>query len=138
MPATGPTDADPVAYLSSVSAERRRRDGLAMLALMRDVTGLPGVMWGPSMVGFGTYTYHYASGRAGEWFVVGFSPRSNALTVYGIHHDETYGRPADLSKLGPHTTGKGCVYIADLSKVDQAELTRLVRDAWDARESLNT
>jgi hypothetical protein len=104
-----------------------------MLALMQDVTGESAVMWGPSMVGFGTYSYAYASGRTGEWFVVGFAPRATALTIYGIHHDDAYGVPADLSKLGPHTTGKGCVYIKDLSLVDHGELTRLVRDTWAGR-----
>jgi hypothetical protein len=134
MPATAPTDADPRAYLDTVPNERRRRDSLAMLALMQDVTGEPGVMWGPSMVGFGSYGYTYATGRTGDWFVVGFAPRGAALTIYGIHHDSAYGTPADLTKLGPHTTGKGCVYIKDLSLVDQAELTRLVREAWDGRD----
>jgi hypothetical protein len=135
MPTT-PTDADPRAYLEAVASPRRRADSLAVLELMADVTGAPAVMWGPSMVGFGSYSYSYASGRTGEWFVLGFSPRASALTLYGIHHDETYGRPADLTKLGPHTTGKGCVYIKDLTLVDMEELRRLVREAWDARTSL--
>lgn len=138
MPATAPTDADPRAYLDTVPNERRRRDGLAMLDLMQDVTGEPAVMWGAGMVGFGTYHYTYASGREGDWFVVGFAPRAAALTLYGIHHDDAYGVPADLSRLGPHTTGKGCVYIKDLSLVDCDELTRLVRDAWDARDTAAT
>jgi hypothetical protein len=132
---TQPTDADPRAYLESVPNERRRRDALALLDLMQDVTSAPAVMWGPSMVGFGSYHYTYASGRDGDWFVVGFSPRAAALTVYGIHHDSAYGQPADLGRLGPHTTGKGCVYIKDLSLVDRDELVRLVRDAWDARDT---
>ena len=135
MPATAPTDADPRAYLESVPNERRRRDALALLELMQDVTGERPVMWGPSMVGFGSYHYRYATGTKSDWFVVGFAPRSSALTVYGIHHDEAYGRPADLTRLGPHTTGKGCVYIKDLSRIDADELTRLVREAWDGRQA---
>jgi hypothetical protein len=135
MPTTAPTDADPRAYLDTVPNERRRRDALELLQVMQDVTQTPAVMWGPSMVGFGSYSYTYASGREGEWFVVGFAPRSNALTIYGIHHDDAYGVPADLAKLGPHTTGKGCVYIKDLSLVDRDELTRLVREAWDGRDT---
>ncbi|MEO5919969.1 MAG: DUF1801 domain-containing protein, partial [Pseudolysinimonas sp.] len=113
----------------------RRRDALAMLELMQQVTTAPGTMWGPSMVGFGSYHYTYASGREGDWFVVGFAPRSSALTIYGIHHDDAYGAPADLARLGPHTTGKGCVYIKDLSLVDRDELVRLVREAWEKRET---
>jgi hypothetical protein len=133
MATTAPTDADPRAYLDSVPNERRRRDSLELLQIMQDATGQPAVMWGPSMVGFGSYHYTYATGREGDWFVLGFSPRSAALTVYGIHHDEAYGRPADLSRLGPHTTGKGCVYIKDLSLVDHDELQRLVGEAWAGR-----
>jgi hypothetical protein len=136
MATTAPTNADARAYLASVTNPRRRRDALALLDLMADVTGEPAVMWGGSMVGFGSYSYRYASGRAGDWFVVGFAPRAAALTVYGIHHDDAYGVAADLARLGPHTTGKGCVYIKDLSLVDQAELTRLVRDAWAARATV--
>jgi hypothetical protein len=133
MPATAPTDADPRAYLATVPHERRRRDALALLELMQDVTAETPVMWGPSMVGFGTYHYTYKSGREGDWFVLGFSPRSAALTLYGIHHDDAYGVPADLANLGPHTTGKGCVYIKDLSLVNHDELTRLIREAWAGR-----
>jgi hypothetical protein len=132
---TQPTDADPRAYLESVPNERRRRDSIAMLELMQDVTATPAVMWGPGMVGFGSYHYTYASGREGDWFVIGFAPRSAALTLYGVHHDVAYGVPADLSNLGPHTTGKGCIYIKDLSLVDHDELTRLVREAWAGRAS---
>jgi len=135
MATTAPTDADVPAYLGSVRNPRRRRDSLALLQLMQDATGAPAVMWGPSMVGFGTYHYTYATGREGDWFVLGFAPRVAALTIYGIHHDAAYGAPADLSKLGPHTTGKGCVYIKDLSLVDHDELLRLVRDAWAARDT---
>jgi Domain of unknown function (DU1801) len=135
MPVTQPTDANARAYLDSVPNERRRRDALALLELMQDVTAEPAVMWGPSMVGFGSYHYTYKSGREGDWFVVGFSPRSNALTIYGIHHDDAYGVPADLGNLGPHTTGKGCVYITDLSLVNRDELTRLLRDAWNGRDT---
>ena len=136
MATTAPTDADARAYVDSVPNDRRRRDALDLLTLMQDVTGEPAVMWGPSMVGFGTYHYTYATGREGDWFVVGFAPRAAALTIYGIHHDEAYGAPADLSRLGPHTTGKGCVYIKDLSLVDRDELERLVREAWSARDAL--
>jgi len=134
-PQTQPTDSDPRAYLEAVPNERRRRDSLALLELMQDVTGEHPVMWGPSMVGFGSYHYTYASGRQGDWFVVGFAPRAAALTLYGIHHDDAYGVPADLGKLGPHTTGKGCVYITDLSLVNHGELTRLVREAWAGRDT---
>jgi hypothetical protein len=85
-------------------------------------------MWGPSIVGFGSRPYTNTTGT-NEWFVVGFAPRKNATTIYGIH--DGYG-PADplLEKLGPHTTGKGCVYIKRLSDIDETVLERLTRNAW--------
>src|SRR5690606_27323054 len=93
------------------------------------VTGQPAVMWGPSMVGFGSYRYQ---GRAssGDRFVVGFSPRKAALTIYGVYNG--YG-PADplFEQLGPHTTGKGCLYLKRLDAVDPEVLERLVREAWE-------
>jgi len=85
-------------------------------------------MWGPSIVGFGSHQYTNTTGT-NDWFVVGFSPRKNAITFYGIY--DAYG-PADplLDELGPHTTGKGCLYIKRLSDVDEDVLERMVRHAW--------
>lgn len=126
---TQPTDADVTAFLDAVPDARRRAEGHAVRALMERVTGQPAVMWGPSMVGFGSYRYQ---GRAssGDWFVVGFSPRKAALTIYGVY--DGYG-PADplFEQLGPHTTGKGCLYVKRLDAVDPEVLERLVRQAWE-------
>lgn len=126
---TQPTDADVTAFLDAVPDARRRAEGHAVRALMERVTGQPAVMWGPSMVGFGSYRYQ---GRAssGDWFVVGFSPRKAALTIYGVY--DGYG-PADplFEQLGPHTTGKGCLYVKRLDAVDPEVLERLVREAWE-------
>ena len=126
---TQPTDADVTAFLDAVPDARRRAEGHAVRALMERVTGQPAVMWGPSMVGFGSSRYQ---GRAssGEWFVVGFSPRKAALTIYGVY--DGYG-PADplFEQLGPHTTGKGCLYLKRLDAVDPEVLERLVRQAWE-------
>jgi hypothetical protein len=87
-------------------------------------------MWGPSIVGFGSQPYTNTSGT-NDWFVVGFSPRKNAITLYGIY--DGYG-PADplLDERGPHTTGKGCLYIKRLSDVNERVLERMVRQAWNA------
>jgi hypothetical protein len=96
---------------------------------MERVTGAPATMWGPSMVGFGTQPYTNTTGT-NDWFVVGFAPRKNALTLYGIH--DGYGPPDPaLADLGPHTTGKGCLYIKRLSDVDRDMLERMVRHAWE-------
>jgi len=83
---TQPTDADVAAFLDAVPDARRRAEGHAVRELMERVTGEKAVMWGPSMVGFGSYAYQGAA-SSGEWFVVGFSPRKTALTLYGIYDD---------------------------------------------------
>jgi hypothetical protein len=112
-----------------VPDERRRVDGHAVRALMQRVTSAPATMWGPSIVGFGAQSYTNTTGT-NDWFVVGFSPRTRALTLYGIH--DGYG-PADplLGELGPHTTGKGCLYVRRLDEIDQRVLERMVRNAWE-------
>jgi hypothetical protein len=126
---TQPTDADVTAFLDAVPDARRREEGHRIRALMQRVTGQPGTMWGPTMVGFGSMRYQGAS-SSGEWFVVGFSPRKAALTIYGVY--DGYG-PADplFDGLGPHTTGKGCLYLKRLDAVDAEVLERLVRQAWE-------
>jgi hypothetical protein len=125
---TRPTGADVTTFLDAVPDERRRAEGHAARALFERVTGVAATMWGPSMVGFGSQEYTNTSGTH-EWFVVGFSPRKAALTIYGIHYG--YGPPDPLlQQLGPHTTGKGCVYVKRLDQVDHDVLEALVRQAW--------
>ena len=85
-------------------------------------------MWGPSIVGFGEVGYTNSTGT-NDWFVVGFSPRKSATTVYGIH--DGYGPPDPLlATLGPHSTGKSCVYLKHLDQVDLQVLEDLIRNAW--------
>ena len=126
---TRPTGGDVTVFLDSVPDERRRAEGHALRALFERVTGEPAVMWGPSMVGFGSRPYTNTVGT-NEWFVVGFSPRKAAMTIYGIHDGYVAPDPL-LEALGPHTTGKSCVYVKRLDRVDQNVLERLVRKAWD-------
>ena len=111
-PTTKPTGEDVTAFLDSVKDDRRREEGHEVRKVFERVTGASAEMWGPSMVGFGSMTYTNTTGTH-DWFVVGFSPRKTALTLYGIV--DGYG-PADplLDELGPHTTGKGCLYIKRL------------------------
>lgn len=125
---TRPTGADVTAFLDAVPAERRRAEGHAVRALMERVTGAPATMWGPSMVGFGAQPYTNTTGT-NEWFVVGFSPRKAAMTIYGVH--DGYADEPDplLEALGPHTTGKGCLYVKRLDDVDEGVLEQLVRNA---------
>lgn len=125
---TRPTSSDVAAFLAAVPDERRRADAIAVNELMSGVTGTPPVLWGSSMVGFGWQTYRYDSGRGGERFAVGFSPRKAALVLYGLTLD---GSNADLlARLGPHTTGKSCVYVKRLADLDREVLTDLVRHSF--------
>ncbi|MDQ4138457.1 MAG: DUF1801 domain-containing protein [Actinomycetota bacterium] len=133
---TQPTDADVDAFLDSVPDERRRAEGHAIRRLMERVTGEPAVMWGPSMVGFGNERYESPkTKRSGNWFVVGFSPRKAALTLYGLY--SAYDEQPDplVSELGPHTTGKGCIYVKRLDAVREDVLERLIRQRWEKATS---
>ncbi len=115
-------------FLSSVDDPRRAEDARTAVELMRRVTGQEPTMWGPSMIGFGSFHYRYASGHEGDTFVVGLSPRKAALTVYGVY-DANRPDPR-FEALGPHTTGKGCLYVKDLAKLDADVFEQLVADAW--------
>ena len=131
---TQPTDADVTGFLATVEHEQRRTDAERALTLMQDVTGEQPRMWGPSMVGFGVCPYTTADGKQHEWFVIGLAPRKASLTLYGL---TAYGSNQDLlGRLGPHTTGKGCVYLKRLDDVDQEVLRALVQRAWDERDEV--
>ncbi len=118
---TGASVAD---FLNGVPGEKKRQDSFAILALMRDVTGEEPAMWGPSIVGFGSYRYKYASGREGEWPLVGFSPRKRNLALYIMSGFDDY--EALLARLGKYRTGKSCLYINKLEDVDLTTLRELV------------
>ncbi len=126
---TVPTAQSPAEFLAAVEGAQRRRDGERLLALMAEVTGAIPLMWGTSMVGFGTYRYCYPSGRRGEFFRVGFSPRKSALSLYGLKDDER--AEAMLADLGPHTAGVGCVYVKSVDSVDESVLRALVRRGFE-------
>jgi len=127
---TLPTDADVSAFVAAVKSPVRRRDAETLLEIMGRVTGLPPVMWGPSIIGFGEYRIRYASGREGVMAAAGFSPRSTSSTVYLADGCE---RHADLlAGLGPHTTGASCLYLKDLSTVDLAVLEELIAASYAA------
>jgi hypothetical protein len=124
---TKPTSFSVAAFLDACTDEDRRADAKALAKLMQKITGNPPSMWGPSIVGFGSYHYTYESGRAGDMPIVGFSPRKAANVLYG-----TIGFGGDealLAKLGKHTTGKGCLYIKKLADVDMKVLETLVEKA---------
>ena len=126
---TQPTPVDPADFVEGLPKPSQREDGRALLELMSEVSSEPPVMWGTTMVGFGTYHYRYSSGHEGDSFRIGFSPRSSALVLYG-------GNPPELAdvldRLGPHTTGKSCIYLKRVSDVDPVVLRELVERLWAA------
>ncbi|NPE30541.1 DUF1801 domain-containing protein [Methanococcoides sp. SA1] len=119
-------------FINSVEDEKKRTDSLAIMDLMQEVTGEEPAMWGNSIVGFGSYTYKYASGRTGDWMLVGFSPRKQNLTLYIMPGFEQY---ADLlSKLGKYKLGKSCLYIKKLEDVDLDVVQKLVKQSGEYRK----
>lgn len=126
---TPPTEAGAEDFIASLPWPRRVEDGRALLELFAAATGDPPVMWGPSMIGCGRLHYRYATGREGDTFRVGFSPRRAALSLYGLQghpHSEQL-----LSRLGKHRLGKGCVYVTTLDDIRTEVLRDLIRHAWD-------
>jgi hypothetical protein len=114
------------AFLDAVPDPVRRADGKALADLMARVTGEAPAMWGPSIVGFGSYHYKYDSGHAGTMCRIGFSPRKAELVLYVL--DGNGDQTAELARLGKHRTGKGCLYIKKLADVEMAVLEGLVRE----------
>ena len=111
-------------FMAAVENRRRREDGLVLLGMMRDVTGLEPEMWGPSIIGFGSYHYKYESGREGDMPLIGFSPRKSSLSLYIMSGFDEYEEM--LGKLGKHRTGASCLYINKLADVDVGVLRELV------------
>ncbi|MEU8192370.1 DUF1801 domain-containing protein [Microbispora amethystogenes] len=136
QPVTVPTDVSVDDFLAAVPDERRRADAERLRTILREVTGEPAVMWGPSIVGFGSYRYTYESGRTGDSPLAAFSPRRQQLVVYLAGGFE--GRHASvLARLGPHKTGKGCLYLKRLDEVDESALRELIDHTVRARKGVD-
>ena len=121
---TKPTDASVAGFLDTVEGEQRRADCDVLMAMMGRVTGEPAVLWGPSIIGFGSYHYRYDSGREGDMPVAAFSPRKGEFSVYLT--PDSPGQAELLSRLGKHRMGKSCLYIRKLADVDLAVLEQLI------------
>ena len=126
---TKPNDQSVIEFLDKISDEKKRKDSYAVLELMQQVTNMEPKMWGDSMVGFGNYHYIYESGREGDWFLTGFSPRKQNLTLYIMSGFDQYD--ILLQKLGKFTTGKACLYIKKIEDIDLSLLRELVRQSVD-------
>ncbi len=124
---TKPSDKDIVAFLNSIENEQRRSDCFAVLKLMSEITKEEPKMWGETIVGFGVYHYKYASGREGDWFLTGFSPRKQNLTIYIISGFNEYEEL--MNRLGKFKTGSSCLYIKKLADIDLKVLTTLIKNS---------
>ncbi|HOX24357.1 MAG TPA: DUF1801 domain-containing protein [Candidatus Krumholzibacteria bacterium] len=124
---TRPGDGDVESFLAGVPGDSRREDCRAVLAIMQRITGQPPVLWGGSIVGFGRYRYRYASGREGDWFLTGFSPRKNDLTLYIMTGFAAYDEL--LAGLGKFRTGKACLYVKRLADLHLPTLERLIEQS---------
>lgn len=121
---TKKNDKDPREFIASVENEKRQADSLVVMELMEKITGEKGTMWGPSIVGFGSYHYKYTSGREGDWMIAGFSPRKQALTIYIMSGFDRYEEL--MNRLGKYKTGKSCLYINKLEDVNMSILEELI------------
>jgi hypothetical protein len=122
---TRPTDVSVEAFLESVEHPTRKADGFKLLEIMKEVTREKPVMWGTSIIGFGTFHNRYASGREIDWMKVGFSPRKRSLTVYLTPGLEEINSLREA--LGKHRVGKGCLYINKLADVDTDVLKKIIK-----------
>ena len=121
---TQATSADVTAFIDGVADETQRADAHVIAAMMARLSGEPPKMWGPSIIGFGSYHYKYDSGREGDSLRIGFSPRKGQTVLYLI--DGYAGKEAQLARLGKHKLGKSCLYIKRLSDVDMVVLEEMV------------
>ena len=124
---TQPTKESVTSFIAAIEDKERRADVRKVAAMMRKATGKKAQMWGPSIVGYGTYHYKYASGREGDFMITGFSPRKQALSVYILPGFENFA--ALMSELGKYKTGKSCLYIKRLADVDEDVLERLISES---------
>jgi len=127
---TVPTDASVDEFIATIDNSRRRADALTALEIFKEVTGLSPVMWGPSIIGFGSYHYKYDSGREGDMPAAGFSPRKANTTFY--IGDEFDDAEALLAKLGKHKKSVACLYINKLDDVDLDVLREIIARQYAA------
>lgn len=116
-------------FINAVEAEQKRKDAFEILEMMRQLTKEKPKMWGSSIIGFGDVRYKYASGREGDWFKVGFSPRKANISLYLMGCDISKA-DSILGRLGKYKTGKGCLYINKLIDIDKEVLKELIKEGY--------
>ena len=123
-PKTRPTKVNPKNFLNTIKDEQKRKDCLEVIKIMQRATGEKPVMWGPSIIGFGSQKQKYASGRELDWPKAAFSPRKQELVLYVLNNPKAQ-KPL-LKKLGKHKTGKICLYVKKLEDVDKNVLQKII------------
>jgi len=124
---TKPTQRSVKDFIDAIEDEQLRKDCRTVSRIMKRITKANPKMWGPGIVGFGSYHYKYASGREGDWFLVGFAPRKQSLTLYIMSGFKKYS--ALLKKLGKHKIGVSCLYVKRLDDVDMDALAQLIEES---------
>lgn len=134
---TQPNNLSVESYLNNIENELRRNDAIQLAKIMEESTKTKPTMWGPSIVGYGTHHYVYESGRSGDTVAVGFAARKKALVLYGLLFYDQNNENIDLAKtLGPHTHGKGCLYIKKLADINLDVLEKMIIAAFKHRQTL--
>jgi hypothetical protein len=132
---TRPNDQNVIDFLTSVDHQTRREDAFTVLKMMEEITGEDAVMWGSSIVGFGSSHYKYESGREGDMPLIGFSPRKQSMTLYimsGFDNEEEL-----LASLGKHKIGKACLYVNKLADVDEGVLRQMIKRSYEHMKLAN-
>lgn len=124
---TKPTSISVDTFLTTVD-DKRQAEARILIKLMQQISGEKPVMWGPSIIGFGTQHYKSEAGKEGDTALLGFSPRKTSLTIYFYEGFDRYGK--ELEKLGKHKTSKGCLYINKLADIDREVLTSMVQQSY--------
>lgn len=132
---TRPADRNVIDFLNNVDHKTRREDSFALLEIMEEITGEEAVMWGSSIIGFGSHHYKYESGREGDMPLIGFSPRKQSMTLYIMPGFDDYEDM--LAKLGKHRIGKACLYVNKLADVDDNVLRSLIKRAYTHMKETN-
>ncbi|POY35738.1 hypothetical protein C3K47_13335 [Solitalea longa] len=131
---TVPTNESVVNFINTVDDEQKRNDSYALVKILEEATGFEATMWGPAIIGFGSYHYKYASGHEGDAPLAGFSPRKQSISFYVMLSEEK--RNELLSKLGKHKAAKSCIYINKLSDVDAEVLKEMVKESMRYMQEL--
>ena len=126
---TQETSTNVINFLNSIKDEAKRKDSFKILEMMKEISGFEPKMWGATIIGFGHELLKYESGRELEWFFIGFSPRKQNLTLYNLINYNLEKVANHLSKLGKHTTGKECLYIKNLTDIDESVLAKLIMES---------